>query len=107
MRQILIERARRRGALKRSGRNVSLESVTIAGAEPEPPWDLVDGALARLREIDPTLGLVFEVHYFAGVPLSDLAAHLGRSERTVKRYWRAARAWMSDQVRAELATRMG
>jgi RNA polymerase sigma factor (TIGR02999 family) len=99
MRQILIDRARRKHAVKRAGVRVSLDDAREVEGETDPPWEAVDDQLARLRELDPVLARVFELHYFAGVSLHDLAVHLDKSERTVKRYWRAARAWVSDRVR--------
>lgn len=106
MRQILIDRARRKNAGKRLADHVPLESAPTIGGEQDPPWELVEEMLTRLRESNETLAKVFELHYFAAVPMAELATHLDRSERTVKRYWRAARAWMSDRVRARLAERM-
>lgn len=107
MRQILIDRARRKKAQKRSGQDVPLDAAATPGSGSEPPWELVDQELARLRETDAVLAEVFELHYFAGLSTAELASHLDRSDRTVKRYWRAACAWMSDRVRTELASRMG
>lgn len=99
MRQILIDRARRRHAVKRSALKVPLEVVGELEGAADPQWELVDAQLARLATVDPMLAQVFELHYFAGLSMQDLALHLDRSERTVKRYWRAARAWVIDRVR--------
>jgi RNA polymerase sigma factor (TIGR02999 family) len=106
MRQVLIERARRRGAEKRDAVQVPLSDAVQISGETEPPWELVDAQLTRLAEADPVLAQVFELRYFAGLSHEDLARHLDKSPRTVKRYWRAARAWMSEQLRNELALRI-
>ncbi len=103
MRQVLIDRARRKRADRRAGVEVSLDAVPEVMVDPEPPWERIDAELARLADVEPVLAIVFELHYFAGLPIRDLAVHLDRSERTVKRYWRAARAWMSDRLRESVA----
>lgn len=105
MRQVLIDRSRRKKADKRGALEVSLEDALPARAVGEPPWELVDQELARFRETDPLLAQIFELHYFAGLGHQELAHHLGKSTRTVKRYWRAARAWMSNRLRAGLDDR--
>ena len=99
MRQILIDRARRKRADKRSAATVSLEVARELEDEIEPPWERVDAELARLAATEPLLAEVFELHYFAGLSMRDLALHFDRTERTVKRYWRAARAWVGDRLR--------
>lgn len=99
MRQVLIDRARRRNADKRAGIEIPLDAATDPGAGREPAWERVDAELAQLAAAQPLLARVFELHYFAGLSMRDLAHHLGCSERTVKRYWRAARAWLSDRLR--------
>ncbi len=105
MRQVLIDRARRRGAVKREGDAVPVSDALELGASSEPPWELVDRQLERLAAADPDLAQVFELHYFAGLSHEELARHLDKSSRTIKRYWRAARAWMSDELRTAMAER--
>lgn len=101
MRQILIDRARRRNADKRQGDNVTLEEGIGPGTFAEPEWELLEGGVDALREENETLARVFELHYFAGATLLSIAEGLELSERTIKRYWRAARLWLTDWVRRE------
>jgi RNA polymerase sigma factor (TIGR02999 family) len=99
MRQILIDRSRRKRADKRSAVELPLDGAPEPPGETEPPWEVIDHQIEHLAATEPVMAQVFQLHYFAGVSLGDLALHLGKSERTVKRYWRAARAWMGERVR--------
>ncbi|MEZ6015548.1 MAG: ECF-type sigma factor [Planctomycetota bacterium] len=96
MRSVLVDHARRRGALKRAtgGRRVEL-SDTVAGYE-ERGVDLLilEEALERLARFDPDLERVVELLYFAGLTAAEAARVLGCSSRTVERDWRAARAFL-------------
>ncbi|MBN8481873.1 MAG: RNA polymerase subunit sigma [Xanthomonadales bacterium] len=100
MRQILVDRARRRMAGKRGA---GAPQVTLNGLEPEgaaQPFDLVavDAALTRLEALDARYARIVELHVFAGMPLVQVAARLGLGERTVFRCWRAARAFLIEQL---------
>lgn len=102
MRQILVDRARRRMAGKRGA---GAPQVTLNGLEPESsaqPFDLaaVDAALTRLEALDARFAQVVELHVFAGMPIVQIATQLGLSERTVFRCWRAARAFLIEQLAA-------
>jgi RNA polymerase sigma factor (TIGR02999 family) len=99
MRQILVDHARARGAVKRGG---PLDPLTLSAAEPAaaPEADLldVDAALDRLDAIDPALRELVELRLFAGLTLPELAASSGRSLRTVNRDWQRARALLLAQI---------
>ena len=95
MRQILIDRARSAQALKRGGgaADVSLSAAIDEIDTDEPAAVLrVDSALNRVREIDPRLATLVELKVFGGFEVPEIADALGISERSVKRYWRQARA---------------
>lgn len=97
MRQVLVDAAERRGALKRGGGEpmVSL-SEELLGDPVQPPELLdLDAALQRLETIDPRLVRTVELRYFAGLSVEDTAETLGISTSTVKRDWRVARAWLA------------
>ena len=53
-----------------------------------------NGALASLRELDQRLAAVVECRYFAGYSNDETAALLGVTEKTVRRDWVKARAWL-------------
>lgn len=95
MRQIVIDRARSVLAQKRGG-GVAALSLDAAEGEslPDDPQSLVqvDAALAKLRELDGRLATLVELKVFGGLNVEELADALAISERTVKRWWRQARA---------------
>jgi RNA polymerase sigma factor (TIGR02999 family) len=100
MRQVLVDAAERRAALKRGGGApmVSL-SEALLGAPIQPP-ELLDlnAALRRLETVDPRLVRTVELRYFAGFSVEDTAQTLGVSTATVKRDWRLARAWLAQAL---------
>jgi RNA polymerase sigma factor (TIGR02999 family) len=96
-RQILIDGARRESAARRGG-DVALESL-VGGREaiaPQRPEELLalDEALERLAAIDPELAAVVEVHFFGGLSFEEMAAMSSKSDRTLRREWRRARAFL-------------
>jgi RNA polymerase sigma factor (TIGR02999 family) len=100
MRRILIENARRRNAEKRGGgmERVELrEDEHAAVAQPESLIEL-DAALSRLAQVDPELVRVVELRYFTGFTVEQTALALGLSERTIKRHWAYARAWLAREL---------
>lgn len=103
MRQVLVEAARRRNAAKRGGGvdRVTLdESIVPAVSSPE---DLValDTALQALAHLEPRQAALVELRFFGGLDAQETAQVLGVSEATVLRDWRAARAWLAQQLRRE------
>ena len=101
MRRILIEHARKRSRHKRGGGRVRV-SLSAVGA---PSWDepehvlALDEALRRLEEQDPRSAEVVQLRYFGGLSIQETAEALGTSERTVKREWAFARAWLRNALR--------
>lgn len=101
MRRILIEHARARGRIKRGGNRVRVE-LRDAHLASEPDLDqllALDDALRRLEEQDPRAADVVRLRYFAGLSVADTAKALDLSERTVKRDWALARAWLYAALR--------
>jgi RNA polymerase sigma factor (TIGR02999 family) len=100
MRQILVDYARRRGAAKRGGAVEALElQEWQARIEEHPELVLeVDRLLTRLNTLDQRQAKVVEMRYFAGLTEDEIAQTLGVSERTVKRDWNMARAWMRKEL---------
>ena len=103
MRQILIERARARGALKRGGAQprVTLdEALVAADGREEPSVDLValDDALARLEAIDAEQARLVELRFFGGLTIEETAEAMNISPATVKRHWTVARAWLAREL---------
>ena len=102
MRQILVDRARSRRAQKRGGdqKVVALDTTDIGGWD--RPADLValDDALARLAELSPDRAKLVELRFFGGLKFKDIALLTGVSQPTVTRRWRAARAWLYNELSA-------
>jgi RNA polymerase sigma factor (sigma-70 family) len=100
MRRILVEAARRKKRLKRGGDLSRQEVAEDALAAPEIHEDLValDEALDRLKAIDPQAVQLVLLRYFAGLPIPQVAEHLGISPRTADRVWAFARAWLHREI---------
>ena len=93
MRQVLVDYARRRKAAKRGGGVIS----GTLGDEPQPADASAEDLLAldeALEHLDPRQRQVIECRFFGGMEERDIAAVLGVSERTVRRDWVKARAWL-------------
>lgn len=97
MRQVLIDRGRRRRSIKRDMQLTQLKTDSPFMGE-EPDWILFDQALDRLNIAKPVLYEVFQLHYFADIQLIDIARIIGCSDRTVKRYWMAAKLWLIEHI---------
>jgi RNA polymerase sigma factor (TIGR02999 family) len=100
MRQILVERARARGAAKRwAGLNrVSLSDSLAVMADPEGMLPALDEALTRLEAIDPEQARIVELRFFAGLGVEEAAEAVGMSPATLKRRWTLARAWLHREL---------
>jgi len=101
MRQILVERARARGAQKRWGgmNRVSMTDALAVASEPALMLPALDDALTRLEQIDAEQARIVELRYFAGLSIEDTADALGMSPATLKRRWALARAWLFRELR--------
>lgn len=99
MRQVLVEAARRRHALKRGG---DRQLVTLDDGAPAPARsaDLIalDEALDALEQLNPRQARLVEYRFFGGLDAAETAALLGISESTALRDWRAARAWLAQRL---------
>jgi RNA polymerase sigma factor (TIGR02999 family) len=102
MRQVLVEAARRRQALKRGGDYafVTLDETLDAGQAYADELLALDAALDELARLHPRQAEMVEYRYFGGLSLEETAAVMGVSEATVTRDWRAARAWLALQLSA-------
>ncbi len=103
MRRVLIDHARSRGREKRGGDRVRVSSEQMAepvGAD-EPAIDAIvlDEALVELEREHPEAARVVELRFFAGLPESAIGPLLGVSERTVRRHWVFAKAYLTRALR--------
>jgi len=101
MRRILIEHARKRGRVKRGGKRVRVEltGVDLASDQDLDQILALDDAFRRLEQQDPEAADVVRLRCFAGLSVEETAQATGHSERTVKREWAFARAWLYDALR--------
>jgi RNA polymerase sigma factor (TIGR02999 family) len=100
MRQILIERARARGAFKRGGAQprVTLDEALVAGGERSFDFIALDQALERLNALDPEQARLVELRFFGGLTIEETAEAMQISPATVKRHWTVARAWLAREL---------
>lgn len=101
MRQVLVEAARRRSALKRGGGQalVTFDDALAAGVQSSEEFLTLDSALERLGEMQPRQAHLVELRFFGGLDMPEIARILSVSQSTVERDWRAARAWLAAQLR--------
>jgi len=94
MRRILVENARRKKCGKRGGhlQRLSLEDRDVPVQPLADDILALDDALTRLAETDPGAARVVQLHFFAGLPLEQVAEALGVSRATAYRQWAYARA---------------
>lgn len=100
MRQILVDAARSRAAEKRGGGAIAVELAEGDAAVAAIADDVValDRALERLAAVDPHLAGLVEARFFAGLTDAELASALGRNERTIRRDWQRARAFLLREL---------
>ena len=106
MRHILIDYARRRHYVKHGGEaqripfNEALATETVVRMSEPRAAELLalDEALDELARLDPRKGRVVELRYFGGLSLDETAEILAVSPMTVRRDWRAAKAWLYKRV---------
>lgn len=102
MRRILVDHARRRRALKRGGtlHHVPLEEGVATAEQRAETLIALDQALTRLERLDARLCRVVEYRFFGGLSESETAAALGVADRTVRRDWTRAKAWLYRELSA-------
>ena len=102
MRNIVIDFARRRQAERRGGADarITLRTDLPDAVRDEASVLDVDDALQKLEALDPTLARVVEMRYFGGYSDVQIAAALEITDRTVRRHWDKARAFILTQLQA-------
>ncbi len=104
MRNVLVDHARAGESRKRGGGVKVLpldgigESLREDGGPAAEELLALDGALSRLRAVDPELERLVEWRFFAGLTLEEIAGLTGTSERTLKRDWAFARGFLLQQL---------
>ena len=103
MRQVLVDHARRKGAVKHGGGRgrVSLDQIDDIEAAIDSPafdWVTLDHALAELAQHDARRHQVVTLRFFGGLDNRQIARQLNLDERTVGRDWAAARLWLKQRM---------
>jgi RNA polymerase sigma factor (TIGR02999 family) len=101
MRRILVDHARRHNVKRGRGvQHVSLEDVVVVTPGDDADTDLValDNALIGLTRIDPRKAQIVEMRFFGGLTVEEIGEVLKVSPGTIKRDWRAAKAWLYQEL---------
>jgi RNA polymerase sigma factor (TIGR02999 family) len=100
MRHILIDYARQRHRQKRGGGrpHVALDEVLVAADERAETFLALDKALTHLATLNERWAQVVEYRFFGGMTEEEIAGLFGVSERTVRRDWRKAKAWLATAL---------
>jgi RNA polymerase sigma factor (TIGR02999 family) len=103
MRRIIVDYARERRSLKRGGGalKVSLDEAALVTEKQSEEFLALDEALKRLAAQDPRKNQIVELRYFGGLTVEETAEFLKLSQRTVKREWRMAKAWLYRALSGE------
>jgi RNA polymerase sigma factor (TIGR02999 family) len=102
MRQVLVDRARRRRAKKRGGDGAVAMTTPVTDLELRLDDVLaLDAALDRLDAVNARLRRVVELRFFVGLPEQEIADILGVSPRTVERDWIKARLFLHRELNAD------
>ena len=101
MRRILVDRARRRQARKHGGQLERVDLDAVESAAPvDDEWLLqVHDALERLAAEDSRKAEIVKLKFYVGLNNAEVAALLGVSEKTIKRDWAFAKAWLARVIR--------
>jgi RNA polymerase sigma factor (TIGR02999 family) len=103
MRRLLVDYARARRTEKRGGRLVRVD-IDNADAGADTNYEdliAIDDLLGQLAQSDARLAQIVELRFFGGLTNAEIAEIFGVTERTVKRDWQMARAWLFSQLRRD------
>ena len=107
MRQILVDNARRKNAIKRGGNiefvdidDVKFVADTDADADAEEIL-AVHETLDELDKENPTIAQLVKLRFFAGLTIEEASLALNISRSSAKRYWNYARAWLYNAIQKE------
>ena len=104
MRHILVDRARRKAAVRHGGDQVrlNLDDIMLTGDAVDEHVIVVNEAIERLAAQDAQAAELVKLRFFGGFTFAQAAELLEISERTAKRVWTYARAWLYDEIQRSL-----
>jgi len=96
MRRILIDHALAKATRKRGGgwKRLDLDQVEIAADADDDTLLVINESLEMLAKENPVIAELVKLRFFAGLTLAEAGEILGFTERTAKRHWAFARAWL-------------
>jgi RNA polymerase sigma-70 factor, ECF subfamily len=99
MRQVLIDYSRSHRAQKRD-KSLFIPEIDNTSSRPlaSEEYLAIDAALLKLEIMDPRQSEIVELRFFGGLSVAETAGALGISEKTVKREWSMARAWLLGEL---------
>jgi len=98
MRRVLVDHVRKKDADKRHHQKVTLITHLVGGNSETVNIQRLEHALLRLQAIDPVRAQIVEMRYYGGLSLEEIGAVVGMSPSTIKRNWRASRAWLLSAI---------
>jgi RNA polymerase sigma factor (TIGR02999 family) len=98
MRNILVEQARRKAALRYGGGRQRVTEELAVRSPPRQDVLALHEALEELEQQDPLKGQIVSLRYFAGLKMKETATVLGLSERSLYRQWRFIHAWLKNRL---------
>ena len=105
MRRVLVDTARSRAYAKRGAglSFVSFDEGLVAAADRSTEFVRLDDALNELAGVDPRKVQVVEMRFFGGLSVEEIAEVLADLSSSVLRDWKLAKAWLTQQLRANNA----
>jgi RNA polymerase sigma-70 factor (ECF subfamily) len=101
MREILVDHARRRQRMKRTGQKVPLAEAVSLPVAPDTDLVTLDARLDSLEKLDHRKCQIAELRYFGGLSVEEIAESFDLSTKTIRRELKLAQAWLSDGLRQE------
>jgi RNA polymerase sigma factor (TIGR02999 family) len=100
MRQILVDHARRHRAAKRGGsrHRIALDDNLFIESNRDVDVLAIEDALTKLTKLDPRQAQMFELRFFGGLSIAEVAKVVGVSKRSVEREWTMIRAWLRREL---------
>jgi RNA polymerase sigma factor (TIGR02999 family) len=100
MRCVLVDHARRRARLRRMppGERQPMDEIQIAFENRAVDLLALDELLEELATFDPAMARVVNLHFFAGVPIEEVAELVGIPQRTLERRWKGTKAWLRSRL---------
>ena len=102
MRRILIDKARRKQALRHGAgkQHLDVQEIEVVAPAEDEQLLAINEALDKLGAVDKPKAELVKLRYFAGLSIEEATGVLGISEATAKRWWAYARAWLYSEIQS-------